>query len=336
MILDEFVEVIINPKMYRFYTNLGYSVNKGSKNKIKISDLSDGSVYKINCKCDICGSESKMEYRQYLKNVKSYNFYSCRRCTHIKTEITNMCKYGTKMPLNDKNSPVYNKRKKSMIDNYGVEHLWQNNDEYENVFISKYGVSNISKLESVKKKKIEKSIQKYGTENVFQSEEIKRKIRSTNLEKYGFEYPSQSNFIKDKSKITSIKNYGFDHAMKNSEYFNNRQKILFKKISFNNTDITYQGSYELHFIQYSIENSIEFTNGPSIPYIMNDKSRIYHSDFYLPKYNLICEVKSTYTFNDDYEENILKKQYSINSGYNFLFIIDKNYIELEKIIKENE
>jgi hypothetical protein len=66
---------------------------------------------------------------------------------------------------------------------------------------------------------------------------------------------------------------------------------------------------------------------------MNDKKRKYHSDFYLPDYNLICEVKSLYTYNDDYDENMLKMEYTIKSGYNFLFIIDKNYNELEEKIK---
>ncbi len=69
---------------------------------------------------------------------------------------------------------------------------------------------------------------------------------------------------------------------------------------------------------------------------MNNKNRVYHSDFYLSKYNLVCEIKSKYTLDDDYDENMIKKEYSINSGYNFLFIIDKNYIELEKIILEND
>jgi len=69
---------------------------------------------------------------------------------------------------------------------------------------------------------------------------------------------------------------------------------------------------------------------------MDNKNRVYHSDFFLSKYNLVCEVKSDYTFNDDYEENIIKKEYTISAGYNFLFIIDKNYIELEKIISEND
>jgi hypothetical protein len=31
----------------------------------------------------------------------------------------------------------------------------------------------------------------------------------------------------------------------------------------------------------------------------------------------------------------MKQKFAIKSGYNFLFIIDKNYSDLEKIINEN-
>ena len=69
---------------------------------------------------------------------------------------------------------------------------------------------------------------------------------------------------------------------------------------------------------------------------MNNKNRVYHSDFYLPEYNLVVEVKSKYTYNADYEENLLKKEYTIKAGYNFIFLIDKDYTELEKIINTND
>lgn len=38
---------------------------------------------------------------------------------------------------------------------------------------------------------------------------------------------------------------------------------------------------------------------------------------------------------DHLDQNLMKKEYSINSGYNFLFLIDKDYTELEKIITNN-
>ena len=55
-------------------------------------------------------------------------------------------------------------------------------------------------------------------------------------------------------------------------------------------------------------------------------------DFYLPDYNLIIEIKSSYTYNYDIERNITKKKYSIENGYNFIFIINKDYSELNSIL----
>jgi len=336
MIVDEFLEVKINCKMYKFYESLGYVINKKGKTKIKISDLSSGSVYKINCKCDVCGKMTNLEYRQYLKNLKSHNFYSCKNCTHLKCELTNIEKYGCKMPLNNIDSEIYKKRKETMIENFGVEYLWQNNSKYQEVFITNYGKPNISMVDIIKIKKKNKSLEKYGTENVFQSDIIKEKIKKTNLEKYGFEYPSQSEDCRNKGKLTSISNFGVEHAMKNSIYFNQRQKRLFKKSEFSELNLVYQGSYELDFIRYCKNNNIMIENGPSLNYQLEDRTRTYHSDFYLLKYNLICEIKSQYTFDCDYEKNLAKKDYSIKSGYNFLFIIDKDYTELENIINQYE
>ena len=162
------------------------------------------------------------------------------------------------------------------------------------------------------------------------------KNKKTNLTKYGVEHSFQSELVKAKIKNTLIDRYGYDHPTKCPEIFEKAQSSAYKTHKYNDTDIKYQGSYELDFIQYCIKNEIEFTKGPTIRYLMDNKSRVYHSDFYLSKYNLVCEIKSKYTLDDDYDENMIKKEYSINSGYNFLFIIDKNYIELEKIILEND
>jgi len=162
------------------------------------------------------------------------------------------------------------------------------------------------------------------------------KNKKTNLEKFGVEHSFQSELVKSKIKKTLIDRYGFDHPTKCPEIFEKAQSSAYKTHKYGDTDIKYQGSYELDFIQYCIRNKIEFTKGPSIRYLMGNKNRVYHSDFFLSKYNLVCEVKSEYTFNDNYEENIIKKEYTISAGYNFLFIIDKNYIEIEKIISEND
>ena len=54
---------------------------------------------------------------------------------------------------------------------------------------------------------------------------------------------------------------------------------------------------------------------------------VYYPDFYLEEMNLIVEIKSKYTYECDYDKNILKRNGCIKNGYKFIFIIDKNYDE---------
>ena len=47
---------------------------------------------------------------------------------------------------------------------------------------------------------------------------------------------------------------------------------------------------------------------------------------------MIIEVKSSYTYEYDLDKNITKKEYSIKSGFNFIFIIDKDYTDLNSTL----
>ena len=180
-----------------------------------------------------------------------------------------------------------------------------------------------------------KFVENYGVENIQNLDKIKDKIKKTCIEKYGVSNVFKSVVVKDKIKKTMLKKYGVDHPMKNLEIFNRAQKNSYRTIKYKETELYYKGTYELDFIEYSIENEINIENGPTIKYFLNSKDRRYFSDFYLPEYNLIIEVKSTYTFNDDYEENLAKREYSIKSGYNFLFLIDKDYSKFESYISSD-
>ena len=44
--------------------------------------------------------------------------------------------------------------------------------------------------------------------------------------------------------------------------------------------------------------------------------------------NLVIEIKSSYYYNLHKEINILKKEQTINSGFNYLMILDKKYDKL--------
>ena len=169
--------------------------------------------------------------------------------------------------------------------------------------LEKYGVENSSQCPKIKNKKIRTNIEKYGVEYGFQNEEVKEKIKKTNLEKYGVENPQQ-----------------------NINIFNKQQKSAFQMKKFEN--LTYQSSYELDFIN-KYYNKINIVNGMTIRY---NENKVYFPDFYIPELNLIIEIKSDYTFNSDKEINIEKQKACLEQGYNFIFIINKNYTEFEKLL----
>lgn len=77
--------------------------------------------------------------------------------------------------------------------------------------IKRYGVSNISKLESIKNKKKETCLKHYGVDNPNKSKIILDKRKLTFVEKYGVEYPMQLNEVKEKSKNTLLTRYGVTH-----------------------------------------------------------------------------------------------------------------------------
>ena len=95
--------------------------------------------------------------------------------------------------------------------------------------------------------------------------------------------------------------------------------------------MTYQGTYELDFLE-KYYNKITIEKIHPIQYKLNENVHYYHPDFYLPEYNLIVEIKSIYTYEYEIDKNLSKREYSLRSEYNFLFIIDKDYVKFEELI----
>lgn len=206
--------------------------------------------------------------------------------------------------------------------------------KYEKTCIDKYGCKNASSNDDIKERRKDSVKMKHGVENVFQHDIVKIKIKKTCIDKY-VDNPSKCQSVKNKILNTFNNKYGIDHPMKNEKFLIDFMKRSLKIKNFNNSDIYYQGTYELDFLEkYSSAESIE--NGKVIKYIFGNNTHSYLSDFYLPKYNLIIEIKSKYTYNLHLDKNLSKKEYSILSGHNHIFIIDKDYTEFEKIINNNE
>lgn len=217
--------------------------------------------------------------------------------------------------------------------------------------ISKYGYySCSSKCSTLKKKKT--FLNNYGVDSPIKNEEVKEKIKNTCIFKYGFDNPMKSEIIKNKVKNTCINKYNSDYFINSSNFKDIMLDVYgvlnpMESIELNNkrirnsykinkfTEIKYQSKYELDFIKFCIENNIKIIKPLStINYIDNlGINRKYIPDFYLEEINLIVEIKSTYYYNINKENNILKKNFTILEGYNYIIIIDKNYSEFLQLYK---
>lgn len=291
---------------------------KGGKSKeVDINDLSFNSHKKVLVKCDICLNEKEVKYQDYNKStLNQKEIYYCSGCSNLKSNTTKRRIYGDNLEL------IVEKQKLTMLDKYEVDNV----SKLDSIKIKKmktclknYGVDTPSKSELVKDKMKSTCMIKYGVEFSLQCSEIRDKIKKTNLEKYGFENVFQSDEIKLKIKESLISKYGCDHPMRSAPIFEKQMKSSFKLKEFDG--INYQGSYELDFILFCKSFDIPFERGPIVEY----EDGTYHSDFYLREKNLIVEIKSNYTYQKELEKNLKKQKACLENGYHFIFLIDKDY-----------
>lgn len=161
----------------KHYEDLGYKYTKNMDEfVVKTEHLTDGSNVYVTAICDICGKESRIKYQTYTHSLKSHGIYTCPKCGYLKTQLTNIERYGDISPLSNKE--VIEKRKKTNLERYGVENLFEKDapdwvkEKIKNTMIEKYGVDNLLKdTEFIKQKNIEK----YGVSHHFKLESEKEK-----------------------------------------------------------------------------------------------------------------------------------------------------------------
>lgn len=88
----------------------------------------------------------------------------------------------------------------------------------EETFMKKYGVSNPSKLETVKQKKKETSLTHFGTEFPLQNKEVVNKRKQNCLKKYGVDSTSKLDSMQEKRKQNCLEKYGVDHIAKTDQH----------------------------------------------------------------------------------------------------------------------
>lgn len=230
-----------------------------------------------------------------------YLSYCCKKCQikgiekkHNTTNITYI-------------SPE--KRKQTCLKKYGSEYI--GNSEYQRNNMKKYWAS-LSKTER---------------------QQIIKKSKQTCLKKYGVDNYAKTVEFKEKFTKTMLTKYGVKHALQYQPFFNKIKEsdtYLKKPYTLPSKKIMYVQGYENKFLDYVFNNNLlkenEIIHEPfSIIYETPDKiKKYYYPDFYIPKLNLIIEIKSSYTErNDKYVEH--KKQACIQKGYQYCRIVDNDF-----------
>jgi hypothetical protein len=356
-------------KFYNKHLNSNFKLNDVILVPIKL--LSKSSFEYVDVKCDICYEVKSIRYVTYNLQLKNKS-QGCTSCKGTKIKETMMDRYGyfnnnrnksketciEKYGVDNvsKSELVKDIKKETNMKNWGVDNVFKSDiikDIIKEIHLENFGVDHPSKSDIIKDKKVRtcninfgvnfptqsnlviskrniNNIEKYGYNSYTKTDEYKTRVKNTNLIKYGSEWYMSTDDFKEKSKITNNEKYGEDHHMQNIEVFQRNQVAGFSAKNYNG--LYYRGSYELDFIKFCEINNIIIENGSSIKFIFNDKNKIYFPDFYVPSLNLICEIKSDYYYSKDLELNLAKKEATLSQGYNFLFIIDKNYKELLDII----
>lgn len=316
------------------------------------------------CQYELCANIAvKDKYGNYKK-------YCCNECKKIgtnakfavtyankdmnaileKRKTTNKIKYGVanvaqadfvrdKLRITTTDTAEIRTRKtiETNLKNHGVEStnsLQSVKDKKKSNYLEKHGVDH-----QLKRSDIAASVSKKNSEN---AKERLAKSHITNLEKYGCENPSSNADVQAKRTETMIERFGVENCSQNAEIHEKKMKSSYLAHDYtlpSGKIIRVQGgegeAIDILLKTYA-ENDMVFSDGnrPTVIYDLNGVNHYYFPDIYIPKENLIIEVKSKYTYEHNRTMTEAKRAGCIKSGYNYRFMIyykNKWYVSLDEI-----
>ena len=237
----------------------------------------------------ICGN-CKTENQSFINNLLSHNMGTCPKCQRDRFK-------------NDKDDikKIVEKENQTLIEYSNCKDLTLR-CEKEHIYKTTLHLFNIGRrcpdcrIDRTK----ETNLQRYGVENVFQSEEIKEKIRNTNIKKYGDIHPNKNPEMLKKCIDASFVKKEFVFPSGRKEYVLGYEDICITELlkTYGEDDI--------------ITDPVKI---PVINYLRydDDKPSKYYPDIKLP--NKLIEVKSTYTYDIEKENNERKFTACRDCGY---------------------
>lgn len=265
---------------------------------------------------------NKQYFDKYCKIIDNICLRSgCGKLTHFRSLTFGYNLYCSNSCVG-KDQHIKDKKKKSMIEHYGDNYQEKINEFRKQTNLEKYNNTCFFKTKRFYTESRETCMIKYGYENL--NNPLTAKIRKVGQQRF---YSNSDNIKKsvEKQRQTMLKKYGIcDYSVINP----NRGKSK-KYIMPSGKEFIVRG-FEPIVIDYLLKKCMisEYDiiiNQKQIPHFkyinVDNKEHIYYPDIYIPRLNWIIEVKSRWTFKQEKEKNLLKRQYVINAGYKFNFII---------------
>ena len=206
LVPNQIVEVKIVRTNIKYYRNIGYDVKYFDIITIPVEQLSTGSRVSVQVSCDICYKIYSKPYKRYIKQ-HTYGLDTCNKCKNIKAKKTCLDKYGVEnvFQVNE----FQEKCKQTCMERYGCEYISQTDiwkKECKKTMIERYGNANAMNVPELKEKQQNSIYEHYGVYNPLQSDEIKEKVFTTNLIKYGYKSALQNKEVKEKQMQTFYQN----------------------------------------------------------------------------------------------------------------------------------
>jgi hypothetical protein len=351
MLLTEKLEISLNNRYIKYWKDKGYDTNS-KKIIVRVEDLPEQSHSYVIVKCDICKTVKKIQYYNYINSTKN-GLYYCNKCKHIKTEKTNLEKYGVKSTLQSEDVLK----------------------QIKDINIQKHGVDHYSKSEEFKEKIKITCLENFGVDNYFNSKECKEN-KEKFLEKFGVDHYSKTDEFKEKTKNTCLDRFGVDSYSKTEEFKNNLSENIIRnykeKYDLNITsyigeifNITCKEGHEYNIHKWLLKNRLhKYSTNPCVvcnpinsssvsetekklvefikenytdEIILNDRNIIGKElDIYLPDLNIAFEFNGLYWHDEMHKGNNyhrIKTDLCLEKGIKLYHIWEDDWNYKQEIVK---
>lgn len=293
-------------------------------------------------------------------NYGNYKRYCCDACMLIGRKTKHAVTANTRTQT--ERDTITNTRRATTNKKYGVSNVAQTKTVKDKLSkttkataitrtaktiatnLKNHGVESTNSLQSVKDLKVSNYKEKTGFDhplksptiaasvskkNTDNSEERLKLAGETKKERYGDKnYNNREKYIE-----TCLERFGVENPSQNAEIHAKKMKSEYRTKLYvfpSGRKIRVQGyegkAIDKLLLKYKEEDIV--TGALNIPFFryvdQDDKNHVYFPDIYIPKDNLIIEVKSEYTYKGYagwYVTNMLKKKSCLDAGFNFEFMI---------------